>query len=156
MRAIVGAVVASAALLVAGTAVAGPCDDAERGTYLCNVCWLFEDLHETVLHEADETTCTAVSHRRYRDWFNLVDPGAWVTRRVEVRFNRVNLTDSTVKRHLVLRNLWCAELRGEGVASVNGVDKDYTVFCGEKSRERVRAAVENLYAKYCTGRRSEF
>ena len=38
--------VAAVAFLFAGHAVAGPCDEAERGTYLSNVCWLVEEFSE--------------------------------------------------------------------------------------------------------------
>ena len=62
-KALAGAMVTATMVLASGTAIAGPCDDAERGTYLSNVCWLIEEFTAKAVTEhkivaADEAECT--------------------------------------------------------------------------------------------------
>ena len=145
MRAIVGAVVASAAVLVAATAVAGPCATAERGTYLSNVCFLTEQFtEENVLSSVtvasfDKNDCTVTFTKPYDGlagdtiYFDRADRG-----RTEVfRLNRVSR---------------CWRLLGEAVSG-EGKRSDAAVVCGYRfSLSRLQRALDNLYGKYCQGR----
>ena len=155
----------AAALLFVGNAAAEPCDEAKRGTYLSNVCWLVEDFTEQVPHgfraeiaSVNEKACTVTLSEDYGGvaggiiHFNRADPGSLTIRSVAPRY-------------------LCWEMTGEGVSAgpnrsvfgdlLSGGDirENRVTVCGLRSRvseERVDAAVANLYTKYCTGQESEF
>ena len=149
--------VAAATILIAGSAVAGPCETAKRGTYLSNVCWLFEDFSALKYRviEADEKNCTVNLERDYRNIDN------WDVKKTEgytLFLDRANLKESKVDRS---GTTTCLRLRGEKISfyrryNRGGNPGNSFTTCGSKEKERVLAATRNLYGKYCSGKKSEF
>ena len=147
---------AAAAILAAGAAQAGLCDNAERGTYLSNVCWLVEGFSQPLFYSqkiraADEATCTIVLEETGDTiYFNNGDPETIDLRSVEVM------------------NVLCWTLKGDGVADhdrIHFVQKNRFTVCGINDNEGIVAgrnylsiqkAFKNLYGKYCEGSRREF
>ena len=142
-------------VVTGSTAEAALCAGAVPGTYLSNVCWLFEEhVDKTTVVSANEADCTVYAVHKYRDELRLQgEPGGIIVNYRTVHFNRANLSLSKIDRHTVFRGMWCLELRGE---DIGGPDKDYFVFCGERPKKNLKAAADNLYTKYCSGIRSEF
>ena len=159
-----------ATILIAGSAIAGPCETAKRGTYLSNVCWLFRDFPDSRnprIVSTDEKTCDVVME----EWFfkrvaTRADPHPdspydWKnerrTRRFTLSLSRVNLTESDVEYNKLTHTV-CLRLRGKDVNSYPDVltGRDTYVVCGRKASDRVVAAVKNLYSRYCESRKSEF
>ena len=161
--------VAAVAFLFAGHAVAGPCDEAERGTYLSNVCWLVEEFSEQTptflqpeIASVDETECTVTLTEPY-----LGTAGGMI------RFNRGDPKSLSVEQ---IGTKWlCWHLNGEGVSegpltelpqnlavmamslaqNAGKRREDRVTVCGSLNRVdgfRVIRAVSNLYAKHCTGK----
>ena len=147
MRALVYA--AAVAFLFAGSAAAGPCDEAERGTYLSNVCWLVNThannrvfVYERSIIEANEENCTITLVRSQGD-----------DNPMKIYFNRANLRDIETR---IVDGKNCLYLYGEELVEETRGYGEHVAFCGRKSMERVEAAAVNLYTEYCTGRESEF
>ena len=148
MRAFAGAVVAATMVLASGTASAGPCDDAERGTYLSNVCWLIEEFSGGVwlapkIVSVNERKCTVTVNKDYHGFAGDT-----------VYFNRANPNDlelqRTSSRHI------CWNLRGDGVSG-KGPGSGLASVCGLTiAHHRIYDAFDNLYAKFCRGEESEF
>ena len=145
MRAIVGAVVTSAAVLVAGTAAAGPCDDAERGTYQSNVCFLLEEftarnvLFPIEVASFNKADCTVTLTEPY---LGLAGDTVYFDR-AERRRTRV---------YHFSANATCWHLAGEGVSG-EGKGSDTATVCSRRfSLDRLERALGNLYTKYCQGR----
>ena len=147
MRILVYAV--AVAFLFAGSAAAGPCDEAERGTYLSNVCWLVNThannrvfVYERSIIEANEQNCTITLVRSQDD-----------DNPMKIYFNRANLRDIETR---IVDGKNCLYLYGEELVEETRGYGEYVAFCGRKAMERVEAAAVNLYTEYCTGRESEF
>ena len=166
---------AVATVLIAGSAVAGPCETAKRGTYLSNVCWLFEGFPNgkepsrwsARIVEADREACTVVMEKPYRhrtpkvanpykyddeDWHVEIRKERWT-----LFLERADLRESDVQRNARLRTT-CLRLRGEDVTDYDLPlrGKNTYVTCGNAGKDRVMAAVRNLYARYCKSRKTEF
>lgn len=148
MKALAGVVVAATMVLVAGTAVAGPCDQAERGTYLSNVCWLIEEFsHDTAFAptvvSVNEEECSVTVDQDYLGFADDI-----------VYFNRGNPKSLDIK--ITDGRFVCWHLRGEGVTG-EGFRSNVASVCGHMIEfERIRNAFTNLYTKYCEGVGSEF
>ena len=148
MKALIGSVLAVLMVLVAGAAVAGPCDQAGRGTYLSNVCWLIEEFTAKAVTEykivaADEAECTVTLDRQVFVWSLFRKQGN------VIHFNRASHRTLEEDRW---SSFWT--LRGEGV---NGDGFDSVTLGGLKiDWRRIDDAFENLYIKYCRGVESEF
>lgn len=129
---------------------AGPCDEAERGTYLSNVCFLVEEFSRPLFYRqhirsADEATCTIVLEENGDTiHFNNGDPD-------QIKF-----------MPQFEMNAVCWTLRGDGVADRDQlyfVQKDSFTVCGPEEGidvSSLRKAFANLYGKYCDGRKREF
>lgn len=131
------------ALSISGTAAASPCDTAQRGTHLSNVCWLVEKFTkgfwDTKISSVDQGSCTV----------KLTEP-LW-GRGDTIYFNRADPKDIRIEwsKHFI-----CWFLFGE---DVHGEDRDVVKLCGRPiEAERVRGALRNLYTEYCEGNQSEF
>ena len=140
---------AAVAFLFAGSAAAGPCDEAERGTYLSNVCCLVNThannrvfVYERSIIEADEENCWAILVRSQDD-----------DKPLKIYLNRANLRDIETR---IVDGKNCLYLYGEELVEETHGYGEYIAFCGRKAMERVEAAAVNLYTEYCTGKESEF
>ena len=143
MRIIVG-VVAATAVLVAGTAVAGPCDDAGRGTYQSNVCFLLEEFTErNVLWPIE-----IASFNKEDCTVTLTEPYLGLAGDT-VYFNRAERRRTRVYHFST--NATCWHLAGEGVSGEDKGSDTATVCSRRFSLDRLDRALENLYAKYCRG-----
>ena len=147
MRTLVCAV--AVAFLFAEHAAAEPCDEAERGTYLSNVCWLVNThannrifVYKRSIAETDEENCTITLVRSQDD-----------DNPMKIYFNRANLRDIETR---VVDGRNCLNLYGEKLVEEARGYGGHVAFCGRKSIERVEAAAVNLYTEYCTGQESEF
>ena len=130
-------------LSISGTASASPCDTAQRGTYLSNVCWLVEKFteggYETKIASVDQEACTV---EVTKPLWNNDNP---------IYFNRADPKDIRIEWS---EYFTCWRLIGEGV---HGEGDDEVQLCGKKiEAERVRSAFRNLYTEYCEGNQSEF
>ena len=140
------AAVVVATVVSTGTAAAGPCDGAERGTYLSNVCWLLEEFSSRTLFapkvvSVNKPECTATVAEGYIGFSEDT-----------VYFDRGNPENIVIER--TSRTVTCWHLYGEGVS---GGDSKRASVCGKRvKRSRIRDAFRNLYSEYCTGARSEF
>ena len=136
--------VAVTGLLIAGTAVAGPCKEAERGTYLSNVCFLVETFSiRTEIAKADEDQCTAT----------LTKPHSGLAGKT-IHFDRVDLRQAEM--YHISPRVTCWRLRGKGVSGT-GPGSDVAAICGGRmDLFRLRTAFRNLYLKYCKSKTSEF
>ena len=148
MRTIAAAAVIATGILAAGTATAGPCDEAERGTYLSNVCFLMEDFTQQnfwgrlEVASFNKTDCTVTLTAPY---LGLAGDTVYFDR-AERRRTRVYhfSADAT-----------CWHLEGEGVSG-EGKGSDTATVCSTRfSLSRLERALGNLYAKYCQGRGRE-
>ena len=163
---------ATAAVLIAGSAVAGPCDKAERGTYLSNVCWLFDDFQgwKANLLAADRSKCTVLMEEEWRKRVPKVvkphpdDPAHWRFERRKTKFtiffNRANIRASKVTSQNLGPGKWltCLVLKGEGVTDhprYAWMRNNFKI-CGSREHARVKRAVNNLFGRYCSGKKSEF
>ena len=140
--------VALAATMAPGTAFSGPCETAERGTYLSNVCWLIEEFSERYMAlkvvGIDEAACTVTLDRGVPD-------GTGRRGGNTIHFARVAPEGDDVERDGAFT---CWSLEG---ANVTGEGHDRAVVCGVKVKpSRVSAALDNLLARYCRNRESEF
>ena len=155
MRTLRKYVIAGAVLALAGgsagSALASPCTEAERGTYLSNVCWLFNEFpgESGKVLAANETDCTASIQYQH---LATTDSEQYV-----LHFNRVDLKASRVVRNSdypeLSKKFSCWQIKGENVAGNN----TYRVLvCGFPSVVRLEAAIDNLFEKYCEGTDLEF
>lgn len=134
---------AVATVMIAGSAAAGPCETAERGTYLSNVCWLVEKFSEKGLPariaSADERTCTVRLSKRLGPYGDTI------------YFNRADPKDVKIEW---TKYVTCWHMLGEGV---NGEGNDKITLCGARvETKRVVRAFTNLYRRHCQGKKSEF
>lgn len=152
------------------TATASPCDTAEKGTYLSNVCFIMEARwrgEETVVRNADREGCTVETETTIPDpsglfgmQLALMKTHKDFERREGVvhvmqkfYFNRVNLRSVLFSTQDNMPGYTCWELPGNGVGG-HGVD--VVSGCTRATHDRVKKAFENLYALHCEGVRSEF
>lgn len=168
MSKLLGLVMAVILLGTAPSMAATVCDKAKKGTYLSNVCWLFEDFHALNwrIVSVNRGDCTISLEDEVRERVPAVrnphpdDPSHWRhekrTTRFTVFLRRANLRES---------NFWtlgkvttCVSLIGEGITdhAIREDFRDGINLCGNKSEDRVTRAVTNLYARYCKGKASEF
>lgn len=135
---------AAATILIAGSAVAGPCKEAERGTYLSNVCFLVETFSNgrAEIAAADERECTA----------RLAKPYTGLSGDT-IHFNRANLREIEMY-HLSARTSCWRAVGADG----DGPDaRPAAAVCGKRIElARLNRAFVNLFAKYCKGKTSEF
>ena len=148
MKTIGSAAVIVTGILVSGTATAGPCDEAERGTYLSNVCFLVEDftaqnvLWPIEIASFDKENCTVT----------LTEPYLGLAGDT-VYFNRAERRRTRVYHFSADATCW--HLVGEGVSG-EGKGSDTATVCSRRfSLDRLERALGNLYAKYCRGRGEE-
>ena len=146
----VAATILVTGILAAGTAAAGPCANADRDTYLSNVCFLVEEFSRPLFYSqriraADEATCTVVLEETGDTiYFSNGDP------------------DHIKYEPVFVMNALCWTLKGDGVADHDRlyfVQKSSFTVCGPHDRrnaQSLRKAFSNLYSKYCDGRRREF
>ena len=133
-----------AAASSATTVQGGWCDEAKRGTFLSNVCWLVEEFSENSFkHEIpsfDEKNCSV---RVDRGFGNI-----WDT----INFDKADVAAIEIHEK---ENLICWEMPGEGV---RGEGKLASVrVCGVGiAAHRIENAFNNLFTKFCTGYDSEF
>ena len=162
----------AATIIASGAAQAAPCTSAERGTYLSNVCWLFADFQgwRADLVAADRSKCTVQLEENWRKRVAKVanpHPDDSLHWRFEKRktkftiyFNRANVRASKITSQKLGPGKWlsCLVLVGEGVSDHPRYDWMRNTFkiCGERERERLKRAVDNLYGRYCSGVKSEF
>ena len=137
-----------AATMASGTALAGPCDDAERGTYLSNVCFLVEEFTEQNIlfpievASFDKANCTMTLTERY---IGLAGDTIYFDRAERRR----------TKVYHFSANATCWHLQGEGVSG-EGRGSDTATVCSYRfSLNRLQRALDNLYTKYCRGRGQE-
>lgn len=166
LKASIRLVVATTILLSTG-AVAGPCDNPKRATYLSNVCWLVGELGgwKTKVLAADQGNCTVQLEEHWRKRVPKVarphpdDPLHWgyEDRRTKftIYFNRANVRASKIRAN---RSLTCLTLVGEGVTDHPRYDwmRDKFQICLAREKDRVVRAVHNLYGVYCSGTKTEF
>ena len=133
--------------VVCGTAIALPCDNIERRTYLSNVCFLIDEFNKKGLAfkiaSANEEECTVT----------LTEPlwNLFGTYGSTIYFNRANADELQIEWD---KYMTCWHLSGKGV---NGEGFDKVSLCGGKiDAVRLEYAFHNLYDKYCEGRSSEF
>lgn len=141
-------------LLLAGSATAGPCRDAERGTYLSNVCWLFEDFSRDAFPsrrvvDADPKNCTVDLN------------GGEVVHLGRANGNLQIGIDGTAMCWTIYgeRGLSVYPNRLPELEKVLGkVVHSWEVrVCGRPMPpSRIRAAMRNLFTRYCPIRGQEF
>ena len=131
------------------TAVASPCDEAEKGTYLSNVCWLLDDYSRDAFP----------SHR-----VASVDPDncTVTTTRNEV----INFMKSDGNVQIILDGTaMCWKLFGKGIHIYPDISKDdgslwvgrSLKVCGRPmEQDRINRALNNLFTKYCPIEGQEF
>ena len=133
-----------------GTAFAGPCEDAERGTYLSNVCWLIEEytqaagVNRFLITAADETECTVTLDRGV--WIGIGRRGGQT-----IHFARTAPGADRIEgtRHWSSWHLHGNNLDGEGNDQVYVVGSRF-------GPHRIQRALDNLFLRYCRERESEF
>ena len=142
-----------ASVVMSSGVAAGPCDEAEHGKFLSNVCWLTEELTggRVTVESVDAGSCVAVVVR---------PPTFMLSVRETIWFSRAD-------KEYRIRNYQgrqCWSLSGVEVAVTDDAQAgrdgrlDEIEVCSSRRirRERVEAALDNLYTKFCEPRRSEF
>ena len=183
MRIVLAAV---ATVLIAGSAVAGPCETAKRGTYLSNVCWLFEEFPETSALSlvnpvigTDRERCTVTLEHYYtkrvrvpnglkpEDFLNPTPESFYdwkevrKTESVKLFLNNLDMRNTDWQRSRMDSASSCLRLRGKGIHKGSKkvyLIRDTYVLCGRMQRDRVERALFNLYVRYCREKKpdSEF
>ena len=148
MRTIAGAIVIVTGILVSGMATAGPCDEAERGTYLSNVCFLLEEFTERNIlwpikvAAFNKEDCTVTLTEPY---LGLAGDTVYFDRAEHRRTRVYHFSPSAT----------CWHLEGEGVSG-EGKGSDTATVCSRRfSLDRLERALGNLYVKYCQGQGEE-
>ena len=148
MRSIAGVAVIMTGILVSGSVTAGPCDEATRGTYASNVCFLLEEftarnvLWPIEIASFDRAACTVTLTEPY---LGLAGDTVYFDRAERRRTRVYHFSTAATCWHLV----------GEGVSG-EGKGADTATVCSRRfSLSRLERALGNLYAKYCRGRGEE-
>ena len=139
-----------AATMAAGSVHASSCVDAERGTYLSNVCFLVEEfthrkLFSALIASVNEVDCTVT----------LAEPYLGLAGNT-IYFNRAERRLTQIYHHDHRTTCW--RLEGEGVSG-EGTLSNVAAVCGNRTGiRRLRRAFANLHDEYCParGKESEF
>lgn len=135
------AVVVAVVLTISPTASASPCDTAQRGTYLSNVCWLVHDFSRGALLErpivaVNENECTVDIKGNHRIFFARSDGNLMVYE---------------------FGDYMCWQLTGEGITRTRDHSFNTVEICGKPyEKRRIERAMENLFSKYCPVEEPEF